>query len=220
MPQHQYACWGAGGAGADTAAGTALGRQNVDLEALTFTQGSHFMANKRCHLPPTTLRTAFKVPPQKARVLQMHALFKMWGLELCGVCKRAGLSGQLECESRQPAMANKSCHLPPSTLRTACKVPLLCMHVSPFVVHCPASAQLTRSGPQSSAATCCPSALPACQPCSWLFMGCILQQSAFQQARSEWCHDLVRCLTEHDRPCTPRHPASPQCHMALLGSWA
>ena len=37
------------------------GRQNVDLEALTFTQGSHFMANKRCQLPPTTLRTAFKV---------------------------------------------------------------------------------------------------------------------------------------------------------------
>ena len=42
--------------------GTAAGRQNVDLEALTFTQGSHFMANKRCQLPPTTLRTAFKVP--------------------------------------------------------------------------------------------------------------------------------------------------------------
>ena len=41
--------------------GTAAGRQNVDLEALTFTQGSHFMANKRCQLPPTTLRTAFKV---------------------------------------------------------------------------------------------------------------------------------------------------------------
>ena len=41
--------------------GTVAGRQNVDLEALTFTQGSHFMANKRCQLPPTTLRTAFKV---------------------------------------------------------------------------------------------------------------------------------------------------------------
>lgn len=31
-------------------------RQLLDLEDLTFTQGSHFMANKRCQLPDGSFR--------------------------------------------------------------------------------------------------------------------------------------------------------------------
>ena len=40
---------------ADDAAGTGKARQ-VDLDDLAFQQGSHLMANKRCHLPDGSFR--------------------------------------------------------------------------------------------------------------------------------------------------------------------
>ena len=37
-----------------------MGKQTLDLEALTFEHGGHLMANKRCHLPSGSFRTQRK----------------------------------------------------------------------------------------------------------------------------------------------------------------
>ena len=44
----------------DTGVAVAAGRQLLELDALAFAQGSHFMSNKRCELPPGSFRSAKK----------------------------------------------------------------------------------------------------------------------------------------------------------------
>mmetsp|Transcript_3106 Transcript_3106/g.7162 ORF Transcript_3106/g.7162 Transcript_3106/m.7162 type:complete len:2217 (+) Transcript_3106:149-6799(+) len=51
----------AGGVGGAVSGGAAAaGRKLLELDALAFTAGSHFMANKRCELPPGSYRSAKK----------------------------------------------------------------------------------------------------------------------------------------------------------------
>lgn len=55
----------------------------IDLEAIQFTQGSHFMANKKCDLPPGSFRTPKKgyeevhVPAAKPKQLPDERLIKV-----------------------------------------------------------------------------------------------------------------------------------------------
>ena len=51
----------AGGAAAADAVGAAAGRHQLDIENLSFHEGSHLMSNKECNLPKNSYRSAFKV---------------------------------------------------------------------------------------------------------------------------------------------------------------
>ena len=62
-----------GGRDAGGGAVAAAGREMVDFDSLLFAQGSHFMSNKSCSLPPGSYRSAKKgyeevhVPAMKAK---------------------------------------------------------------------------------------------------------------------------------------------------------
>lgn len=63
----------AGGRGDKGGAAAAAGREVLDFDSLLFAQGSHFMSNKSCSLPPGSYRSAKKgyeevhVPAMKAK---------------------------------------------------------------------------------------------------------------------------------------------------------
>lgn len=63
---------GEGGAGG-AAGGAAVGRSNVDLDALVFQQGGHFMSNKSCTLPEGSYRYA-----QRSARVTSHFLFSLF----------------------------------------------------------------------------------------------------------------------------------------------
>lgn len=72
-------------------------RQLLDLEDLTFTQGSHFMANKRCQLPDGSFRKQRKgyeevhVPALKPKPFADD--------EVCVFVRRQAMFGKWRCMS-------------------------------------------------------------------------------------------------------------------------